>query len=63
MNDVCKQLMEHKIDLEWVNIGVWVSIKGKQVAIVGRTVLVRYKEVLDGEDIIEIGIKRILGEV
>jgi len=60
MSEVLSQIVENKIDLDWVPIGVWLQIKDK-TGITTKSVLSRYKDV-GGDPIkaLELGVKRIL---
>lgn len=59
-SEILSQIIEHKIDLDWVPIGVWLEIKAP-VELGTKSVLVKYKEV-DGDPVkaLELGVKRIL---
>ena len=53
-------IVQHKINLDWVNIGLWLTIKGN-LSFNDKTILVKYKSLKDGEDILEVGVKLITG--
>lgn len=53
-------IAQHKINLDWVNIGLWLTIKGN-LPFNDKSILVKYKSLKDGEDILEVGVKLITG--
>ncbi len=59
-SEILSQIIQHKIDLDWVPIGVWLEIKG-ETGITTKSVLSRYKDV-GGDQVkaLELGVKRIL---